>query len=57
MAIFEMVRRGRFLKVTVIDEATGLEATIIADPAAPKTHIEQLALQKLRYVLEKHRNQ
>ena len=51
--IFEFVRVGSAVKVTAVDAATGIEATIVGDPAAGETALKQLALQKLEYVRAK----
>ena len=53
MAILEIIQQGRYLKVTAIDEETGIEATIVADPNTPRHQLEQLAIQKLHYVMKK----
>ncbi len=52
-AIIEFIQQGRYVKVTAIDTITGIEGTIVGDPNAPKEKLEQLALKKLQYVLNK----
>ena len=55
MPILEVIQQGRYLKVTAIDEATGTEATFVADANTPRPQLEQLAVQKLLYVMNKQR--
>lgn len=55
MPILETIVQGRYLKVTIIDEETGIEASFVADPNTPRHQLEQLAVQKLRYVMEKRK--
>lgn len=52
-AIIEYIAQGRYVKVTAIDTATGIEGTIVGDPNVPKEKLEKLALQKLQYILNK----
>jgi uncharacterized protein DUF6898 len=49
--IFEFVRIGAVVKVTAVDAATGVEASIVGAPAAGEPALKRLALQKLTYVL------
>ncbi len=51
--IFEFIQRGRYVKVSAVDTATGIEASIVGDNAAPQDTLEELALKKLRYVMQK----
>ncbi len=51
--IYEFLRRGAAVKVTAVDAATGIEATIIGDPAAGEAALMRLARQKLDYVMGK----
>lgn len=51
--IFEFVRIGGAVKVTAVDTATGVEATIVGDPAAGTAMLERVARRKLDYVLAK----
>ncbi len=51
--IYEFIRIGGSVKVTAVDTATGVEATIVGDPAAGTARLERLARQKLDYVLAK----
>lgn len=51
--IFELIPQGRYIKVSAVDVATGIEASIVGDPAVPQERLEDLALQKLDYVMGK----
>ena len=51
--IFEFIQLGGSVKVTAVDAATGIEATIVGDPAAGETALKQLAQRKLDYVMAK----
>lgn len=51
--IFEFLRIGGAVKVTAIDAATGIEATIVGDPAVGDAALKRLARQKLAYVMAK----
>lgn len=42
---------GAVVRVSAIDVATGTEVTIQGPKSAGKQQLEQVALQKLRYVL------
>ena len=49
--IFEFQRIGGAVKVTAVDAATGIEASIVGDPAAGETALKRVARQKLDYVI------
>ena len=51
--IYEFLRLGNAVKVAAVDAATGIEATIIGDPAAGEAALMRLARQKLDYVMGK----
>ena len=51
--LLEIVRLGSSLKVTAVDEASGVEASFVAPSGTPRSDIEQLAKSKLRYILAK----
>jgi hypothetical protein len=51
--IFEFLRVGTAVKVTAVDVVTGIEASIVGDPAASEATLKQLARQKLDYVRAK----
>ena len=48
---FEFVQAGPSMRVTAIDEHTGLEATIVGPANAGRMTLERAALAKLCYVL------
>ena len=52
--IFEFIHRGAYVKVSAIDPATGIEASIVGDAQASEAQLQQLAAQKLAYVVRKH---
>jgi hypothetical protein len=54
--IFEFLHVGAALKVTAVDVATGIEASIVADPSASEAALKRLARQKLDYVMAKRRD-
>jgi hypothetical protein len=49
--IFEFLRVGAVVKVTAVDTAFGVEASVVGDPAAGDPALKRLALQKLTYAL------
>ena len=51
--IFEFLRVVGVVKVTAVDAATGIEATIVGDPGAGEAALKRLAKQKLDYVMAK----
>jgi hypothetical protein len=51
--LVETARFGASLKVTAVDEASGLEVSFVAPASATRADIERLAKAKLRYVLAK----
>lgn len=51
--IFEFIRVGAALKVTAVDAETGIEASIVGDPAAGETSLRRIAKQKLDYVMSR----
>ena len=50
---FEFTAIGSTVKVTAIDSLTGTEVTVIGPTSAAKSHLERLALQKLKARLER----
>jgi len=52
--IFEFIPKGRYVKVSAIDVATGVEASIVGDASASQERLQNLAAQKLNYVMEKN---
>jgi hypothetical protein len=51
--IFEFVPIGISMKVSAIDVETGKEVSIVGPSSAAQTELENIALRKLRYVLQK----
>ncbi len=49
--IFEFLKVGAAIKVTAVDVATGIEATMVGDPSAGEATLQRLARQKLDYVI------
>jgi hypothetical protein len=45
---FEFTQLGVSVKVTAIDAATGVEVTVIGPASAPPSHLQQLAIAKLK---------
>jgi len=54
-AIVEFRRIKGALQVIAIDTETGREVSMVGDPRLSKTELSRLAVQKLRYVLNKER--
>lgn len=52
---FEMIRMGRYVRVSAIDAETGTEVQIVGDPAQGEAMMKRIALRKLTYVLRKRR--
>lgn len=53
--IFEFISIGAYVKVSAIDPVTGIEASIVGNPASGETALRRTALRKLQFVLEKRR--
>lgn len=51
--IVEFHQVGGSIKVTAIDPATLVEATIVGSPQVSQQQLAELAVRKLRYILEK----
>lgn len=45
--IFEFLPLGAYIKVSAIDEATGVEVSIVGDARASQAELERIALMKL----------
>jgi len=54
--IFEFVRRGNYVRVAAVDEATGVETWIVGPVGASQKDLETVALRKLNYILQKKRD-
>jgi hypothetical protein len=50
---FEIYRFGNSVKITAIDEDTGLEAVAIVPASLPQSAMKQQALKKLEYIKRK----
>ena len=51
--IYEFIQIGGSVKVTAVDTLTGIEVSIVGDPAAGETALKQVAQRKLDWVLAK----
>lgn len=51
--LFEFTQIGSIMKVTAVDAETGTEVVIQGQASLPQTTLQNTALAKLRYVLEK----
>ena len=49
--IFEYFQAGNAIKVTAVDVATGVEATVVTPKKLSEPQRKLIALQKLHYVL------
>lgn len=49
----EYIQKGAYTKVTAIDPVSGIEASIVGDSKASQSELNRVALQKLKYVLNK----
>ena len=52
--IIEFIRVGAYVKVSAIDPVSGVEVSIVGDPASGETTLKRTAIRKLKYVLEKN---
>ena len=51
--LIEFIVQGNVIKVTAIDAASGVEASIVGPANAPREALSQAAVRKLKYVIEK----
>ena len=51
--IFELITIGSYVKVSAIDAATGIEASIVGDPNSGEATLRRTALRKLQFVIDK----
>jgi hypothetical protein len=51
--LFELTRIGNAVKVTAVDAATGVEASIVGAPTMGEEMLKRNALRKLDYVLKR----
>ena len=49
--IFEFHRIGNSVKVSAVEVESGVEVSIVGNPAVGETVLKRLALRKLEYVL------
>ena len=54
--IIEFVKVGAYVKVSAIDPTTRVEVSIVGDPLVSQAKLEQTAVKKLKYVLNKRKN-
>ncbi len=52
---FELYPVGDSMKVSAVDAATGIEVSIVGPANLPKSELEQVALNKLLYVMKQKR--
>lgn len=55
MAILEIQQVKNYYRVAAIDEVTGIEAVSLFPTNIPRSQMEEQAIKKLKYVLEKKR--
>jgi hypothetical protein len=53
--LIEFIMQGNVVKVTAIDAASGVEASIVGPANAPKEALSMAAARKLKYVMEKQK--
>ena len=53
--IIEFVKVGAYVKVSAIDPTTRVEVSIVVDTLVSQAKLEQTAVQKLKYVLNKRK--
>jgi len=53
--IIEFIRVGAYVKVSAVDPVTGIEASIVGNPASGEATLKRTAFRKLQYVLEKQK--
>lgn len=51
--IIEFIPQGRYVKVSAIDPATGIEAIIVGDVRESQQTLTRNAIQKLEFLLRK----
>lgn len=51
--LFEFIQMGTSVKVMAVDAATGIEVSVIGPAHASTAQLQQLAVRKLKYVMEK----
>lgn len=56
MAIIEFIQLGDYVKVSAIDEESGVEAVTILPTNLSQADMQDAALRKLKYVMEKKKS-
>jgi hypothetical protein len=51
--LIEFHRIGAYVKVTAVDPQSGTEASIVGDAKTPQKHLEQMAVKRLLWVMNK----
>jgi len=51
--IVELIPMGSYVKVSAVCEDTGREVSMVGDPKVPQKQLEQLAINKLKFVMRK----
>lgn len=54
--IIERIVMGRYVRVTAVDPATGIEVVVVGDATAPPAVADRLAARKLMQRLEREKN-
>ena len=54
VVLFEFIHIGAYVKVTAVDETTGIEVSIVGDPVRSEDYLKRIAMQKLERVIAKH---
>jgi hypothetical protein len=54
--IIEFVRVGAYVKVSAVDPVSGIEASIVGNPASGEATLKRTAVRKLQYVLNKRKS-
>ncbi len=53
--IIEMIPQGKFVKVSAIDVASGREVSIVGAGSANQNDLRTLAINKLKYVMNREK--
>jgi len=51
--LFEVTQIGAYVKITAVDPQTGIEASVTGPASLSPHQLQQAAIRKLQYVLEK----
>ncbi len=52
--LFQFIPQGNYVKVIAVDPITNTEIIMVGDRRSGKPTLERIAIQKLRYVIEKN---